>query len=316
MEVYSQESEASTLALSEQELKPVGKSRLKITLGVCSNGISRERSDSVTLENVEQETLALLTSSAADSPAKTSPTPASEQASTESAAASGPNMRESFASYDRASSSWRTSQLCLDGEWSEFSETWPRAGMTQSGKAFELPMLAPHTEESESGLWPTPEARGDSRSEGGAASRSGHQVMLHHAVKMWPTPTVADTFGTTASHPKKEHKFETLHSVTLAQVVHHREMWPTPKSSAANYGRPRENDRGDLQAAVTSFPTPTANRWDGLQSHGVNVVSGSLNPTWVEWLMGYPLGWTDLEDSATPSCPKSQSGLEGESCKA
>jgi DNA (cytosine-5)-methyltransferase 1 len=22
--------------------------------------------------------------------------------------------------------------------------------------------------------------------------------------------------------------------------------------------------------------------------------SGTLNPTWVEWLMGFPLGWTDL----------------------
>ena len=27
---------------------------------------------------------------------------------------------------------------------------------------------------------------------------------------------------------------------------------------------------------------------------------GRLNPTWVEWLMGFPAGWTDLEDSATP----------------
>jgi hypothetical protein len=43
------------------------------------------------------------------------------------------------------------------------------------------------------------------------------------------------------------------------------------------------------------WPTPTANRWDGLQSHGVNVITGSLNPTWVEWLMGFPLGWTSLE---------------------
>jgi DNA (cytosine-5)-methyltransferase 1 len=24
--------------------------------------------------------------------------------------------------------------------------------------------------------------------------------------------------------------------------------------------------------------------------------AGRLNPTWVEWLMGFPLGWTDLED--------------------
>ena len=26
---------------------------------------------------------------------------------------------------------------------------------------------------------------------------------------------------------------------------------------------------------------------------------GALNPTWVEWLMGYPLGWTDLSPSET-----------------
>ena len=27
---------------------------------------------------------------------------------------------------------------------------------------------------------------------------------------------------------------------------------------------------------------------------------GQLNPTWVEWLMGFPTGWTDLEASETP----------------
>ena len=26
---------------------------------------------------------------------------------------------------------------------------------------------------------------------------------------------------------------------------------------------------------------------------------GQLNPQWVEWLMGYPAGWTDLKDSET-----------------
>jgi len=29
-------------------------------------------------------------------------------------------------------------------------------------------------------------------------------------------------------------------------------------------------------------------------------ISGQLSPTWVEWLMGFPLGWTDLEPSETP----------------
>jgi hypothetical protein len=29
------------------------------------------------------------------------------------------------------------------------------------------------------------------------------------------------------------------------------------------------------------------------------IVGGQLNPTWVEWLMGFPLGWTDCEDLET-----------------
>jgi len=31
---------------------------------------------------------------------------------------------------------------------------------------------------------------------------------------------------------------------------------------------------------------------------------GHLNPTWVEWLMGFPIGWTASEPSATPSSHK------------
>jgi hypothetical protein len=38
---------------------------------------------------------------------------------------------------------------------------------------------------------------------------------------------------------------------------------------------------------------------------GVIEAGGQLNPTWVEWLMGFPLGWTDCEHLATPSYRKS-----------
>ena len=27
----------------------------------------------------------------------------------------------------------------------------------------------------------------------------------------------------------------------------------------------------------------------------VSDISGALNPTWVEWLMGWPIGWTSME---------------------
>jgi len=39
------------------------------------------------------------------------------------------------------------------------------------------------------------------------------------------------------------------------------------------------------------FPTPVVKE--------PSQPTGQLNPTWVEWLMGYPSGWTDLKVSAT-----------------
>ena len=32
---------------------------------------------------------------------------------------------------------------------------------------------------------------------------------------------------------------------------------------------------------------------------------GKLNPTWVEWLMGFPIGWTAVPPQETPSTPES-----------
>jgi len=43
---------------------------------------------------------------------------------------------------------------------------------------------------------------------------------------------------------------------------------------------------------------------------------GPENPTWREWLMGFPAGWTDLNHSATPSSRKCPNGLDGESSNA
>ena len=81
----------------------------------------------------------------------------------EPAPASGPRSSDLLASYDRNTSSWRTSQHCLlaqvNGEadgLAEFSETWPSAGMMRNGKTFRLRPWAFPTCESAHGLWPTP----------------------------------------------------------------------------------------------------------------------------------------------------------------
>jgi hypothetical protein len=51
-------------------------------------------------------------------------------------------------------------------------------------------------------------------------------------------------------------------------------MWPTPTASV------------DTSNVNGKFPNQTLK----------DAVGGRLNPMWVEWLMGFPLGWTDLED--------------------
>jgi hypothetical protein len=119
-----------------------------------------------------------------------------------------------------------------------------------------------------------------------------------------PTPSTRDYHAQGATHNDKSR------SSSLATVIQKKAGWPTPRSSDADRG-----GRGDLIAAVRNkpnshfkmIPTPTANRRDGLQSHGVNVVSGSLNPVFVEWLMGYPIGWTDLNASGIALSLKSRS---------
>jgi hypothetical protein len=56
------------------------------------------------------------------------------------------------------------------------------------------------------------------------------------------------------------------------------------------------------------YPTPTANDAKNTAGAGqarrhtppLNLLAGGkLNPLWVEWLMGWPLGWTDLGASVT-----------------
>ncbi len=80
--------------------------------------------------------------------------------------------------------------------------------------------------------------------------------------------------------------------------------WPTPKGSPDKMGRPRPNDRGDLQAAV-QFTTPvaddTGHRKNQYSQGGTALsmqVNGQLNADWVSLLMGFPADWCVVDGSA------------------
>jgi hypothetical protein len=98
---------------------------------------------------------------------------------------------------------------------------------------------------------------------------------------------------------------------TLGQTISGTDsgLWPT-LTVCGNYNRKGASaTSGDgLATAVKMWPTPTAhNAKEGgfASEHERNTptlaaqAGGSLNPTWVEWLMGWPLGWTDLKPLVT-----------------
>jgi DNA (cytosine-5)-methyltransferase 1 len=106
-------------------------------------------------------------------------------------------------------------------------------------------------------------------------------LSLHQAT--WPTPLTQDSKHAAATEWElgRPPQRDLLH-VRVAR----RQMWPTPQASD-------DRDRGNL-----STPAIQRRAAKGKQLNLSMVVSqgsGSLNPTWVEWLMGFPIGWTDLD---------------------
>jgi hypothetical protein len=178
-----------------------------------------------------------------------------------------------------SSYSLKTSQLSLLEEEAPWFKRLPKWGMIVDGVLYPLQALERGIKEIVGSYWLTPstmdhlpvregEALDYVMRRGGTsyrktAGRLNEQVAYP---QMWPTPRANKTGG--YSSPG--------YSPTLEQVV----MWPTPDANARGaYKNPdkRNGHHFTLQDAAGS---------------------GKLNPTWVEWLMGYPKEWTVLEDWA------------------
>jgi hypothetical protein len=267
---FSAGSAASPLALSEPGCEPSRSARSIRSAGASSPSTGLASPSSKTLLNLEAPTLDQLTLFAEAFPAKTSASLAKARGLRASAAASGGITPVLLANYDPPTSSWKTSQLCLVEGLETFSGTWPRSGTMRNGTAFQLPPLVPLTDETASGLWPTPTVGG-----GGQSLPEG------------TTPT-----GMTPDGRKQ--------TVCLERYVQQtvRGLWPTPT---------RSMHKGSSAGAMTrlSGASRLNDRLDYAVEQG-NIKTGRLNPQWVAWLMGFPIEWASFPPLETRSSRKSR----------
>ena len=179
----------------------------------------------------------------------------------------GNTWRGWLAKFDPDSCSWKTAQCSLlEGE-QESLQTLPKWGITRHGLLWEQPMLEQITKGTESGF-----------------------------LEKWATPTTMDKLP-----PKSLKALE-------------------KEATQARPGRTKPANLRDQVANTENWnkllPTPNARDWkDGKtagnrKSPGLGVIAhqldnqngGHLNPMWVEWLMGWPLGWTELKPLEMDKC--------------
>jgi len=210
---------------------------------------------------------ALLTSFREAFLAKTFQQPEEEQALPENVRDSGVRWRELSVKYDQDLSSWRTHQCLFQEVLEESSLTLPRWGLMRNGELSERTTPEHLTSETESGCWPTPSANN--------YEQTDLDKLLERRERIKSQGINGNGFGLTLAN---------------AVLIEERKTWATPRTSdfkscgpVGSKSHHHMTEKQYLCAQVKEEDQPT----------------GHLNPDWTEWLMGWPIGWTDSKHLET-----------------
>tara|TARA_R110000850_G_scaffold33577_3_gene91336 strand:+ start:373 stop:1080 length:708 start_codon:yes stop_codon:yes gene_type:complete len=217
-------------------------------------------------------------------------------------------------SYDPVLSSWKTSQQSLFEDYQQSLEALPKSGMTVSGRLYllnnvEHPTLEddglqsriPAESQTEQGLLPTPTKTGSEHRT--RYSQGGRPLMYMIQKTLLPTPTASDAgpaailnentniVFTGKGTPRKVSNNGVNGSLGLARTVM---LLPTPSAHEHKYRL-----KGNSQASKCLEARARRTGKDF-----------QLNPRFVEEMMGFPIGWTELNHSETQSSHSALNGLD------
>jgi hypothetical protein len=185
--------------------------------------------------------------------------------------------------------SWPTPNVrdCLSGESNTSPEYWQNMAdkCKERGINKQYPLRVAVNDERRT--WPTPTANEDA-----AGTPDGKmQWMLTQAAKSgcatrkeyqsWPTPNASDYKGSGTEGPLRDRlDYATERGATKSNT--YPKNWATPQARDHRTGGA---DRWENPERSRNFNDQAATLGNG----------GQLNPDWVEWLMGWPVAWTQLE---------------------
>lgn len=157
---------------------------------------------------------------------------------------------------------------------------------------------------------PTPNATeyGSSGNGDGGNTKSRGRPSLKGYAGMLPTPKAEPSGPDYARANRKGSGGDDL-ATAVARML------PTPTrkdgdaAGSRNLPGSKAHSGWSLTEVARIFPTPISrdHKSGAGADHGAHApplssaVGGQLNPAWVEWLMGFPVGWTDCEPLATRS---------------
>ena len=177
-----------------------------------------------------------------------------------------------------------------------WSRIWSTLAITSSCSIMKLRLSELGTDEAGSSLWATPntmdsmdcrsyEAMKRQATNGGRRNRrrpsnlrekvdplmcqAYEDASAEAKAKLFPTPRANEYKDTLQSVPPSRQKEPG--KCNLTQAIALEKLYTTP-CAADSQGSTGGNNHRSLRTDV----------------------AGQLNPTWVEWLMGFPIGWTDL----------------------